>query len=370
MKEETKVITNKIPLILTLLFISTIFMGIGYSAINEVTLNVQGTAKATVLKEVYITDAYVSGASNGAVQSDSGVIAALQTTMNSHTVLSNTNSASTITYTLTIKNNTEDKYVYDQAVYDNEFYDNSNITFTVSGITQGEALEAGASKTFTVTFKYKNTTTTNNILNSYINFRFNKTQMYTITYVGVTGSYPSSVEENSPLSVNFNNANLLVKSVTMGGTTLTTSQYSFTNSTITINSVTGDVVITLVDTSAMKLRVTSTTTSFSNVAISSLPNTTYDGINLSGKTIKSIKIDFTYNSINGNIRDKLTGNVQVNGVTVGSASFTFAKKSTSASITINNLNIANGDTFDVVFTNYTSGVVSTLSTVKFTYTLQ
>ena len=146
------------------LFVSTLFIGVGYSAINGVALDMGGHAAAESPEELFIADAYVSGSTNGAIQTNSEVILTSQTMMQSRTELSSTNSNSTVTYTVIIKNNTEDHYVFDQVVYDEGFYDNNNITYQLSGISQGYELEEGEMVTFTITFKYSGTNTTNNIL--------------------------------------------------------------------------------------------------------------------------------------------------------------------------------------------------------------
>ena len=373
MKDNKKKKSNKIPLYLVLLFVSTLFIGVGYSAINGVVLDMGGHAAAESPEELFIADAYVSGSTNGAIQTNSEVILTSQTMMQSRTELSSTNSNSTVTYTVIIKNNTEDHYVFDQVVYDEGFYDNNNITYQLSGISQGYELEEGEMVTFTITFKYSGTNTTNNILNSYINFRFNLLRTYNITYSGITNTgYPDDIVENGQLVVPFNNSNYLVTSVIMNEQTLTTSQYSYTRGgSLTINQVTGNVVITVQDISGVTIKLESSTNSFSipvSGNISTLQGVTYSGVNVSGKTFKSVTFTLNY-STNGNPSDSLSIGINVNGTSVGSGAFAFKNKGTSTTVTLSNLNIADNTMFDIVFTNVKSSKV-TLSSLSASVTYQ
>ena len=165
--------------LLILLCVATIFMGIGYATINNVTLNFEGQASAFAEKGLVITDVIYNMSGSSASSLNSKINYYTKTMMNSHIELDDEVN-STISYNITVYNNTNYNYLFDQALYDTTglFYDNNNIEFTLSGISQGSKVKSKHSITFTITFKFKNGFTpsssndTDNVLNSYINFKF------------------------------------------------------------------------------------------------------------------------------------------------------------------------------------------------------
>ena len=90
---------------------------------------------------------------------------------------------------ISVYNNSSDDYYFDDVVYGSNFYDNNNIDYTLSGINHGDKISIHETKTFTITFKYtdeyknSNPTSFDNVLNSYINFKFIKG--YSISYTGL-----------------------------------------------------------------------------------------------------------------------------------------------------------------------------------------
>lgn len=167
-------ITKNKKLFLIMLAISTLFLGVGYAQISEIELNVVGSANAKVQPNVVITSVVYDSSTNSdptsSIINDTNL-----TLMNSHIVLGN-DLLSTITYKVTIKNNSDIPAVYKDAIYLEPFgYDNPNIEFVINGINPGDTINIGQKKEFTITFKYKDSlsSVTNNTLNSLINFRFN-----------------------------------------------------------------------------------------------------------------------------------------------------------------------------------------------------
>jgi len=158
------------------LLIATFFMGIGYAAINSISLNIEGTAIANYPKGLFISEVnYIESANNENDKSE--IIKAYQTTLNSEIVLTEDNPSSYITYNVIIKNNTNNNYRYIETIYDKEFYNNKNITFEISNISYGDKIKSGNSLNIKITFKYiekVDFTEENfsNILNSFVNFNF------------------------------------------------------------------------------------------------------------------------------------------------------------------------------------------------------
>ena len=176
---------NKIVLYSSFIFVCFLFSCIVYASISSVGMEVDGVAKAEVQDGIFITDVvYSSG--NGVDESNSSIKSFYQTMMSSHIELG-TNTNSSITYTVSLYNNSNDLYRYNGPKYDSEFYDNSNITFKIEGLNIGDTISPKDKLSFTITFYYSDTSNiSNNILNSYITYSFQK--IYTITYENLTNT--------------------------------------------------------------------------------------------------------------------------------------------------------------------------------------
>lgn len=165
-------IKNKNTILLILLVASIIFMGIGYSAINSVTGEINVTVSAEAQEGVFITNVELVSE----VDADTGISNINNytgTTMNSTVALSTTNPNSEIVYKVTVYNRGEQNSTYLGALYDEEFYDNLGIVFEVEGISVEDEIAPKETKEFTIKFKYKDgVIPESNILNSYINFKF------------------------------------------------------------------------------------------------------------------------------------------------------------------------------------------------------
>lgn len=158
-----------------LILIATLFMSIGYAKISDVLLNITGTVEATSQEGVFIADV-VHIANNNANTENSKINYYLGTILDSKTVLGDTQDSS-ITYEVTLYNNSEKDYVFIGVLTDTTdgaLYDNENIEFSVTGLENYKTTIAPTqSLKFTITFKYKDgTNRSNNILNSKLNFRF------------------------------------------------------------------------------------------------------------------------------------------------------------------------------------------------------
>ena len=115
---------SKSPIIFLLIAILT--LGIGYAQVSNVNLHINGNATAQAEEELLITNVqYVSN--NDADPNDCIIRDSYLTIMNSTIKLGDSLSSS-ITYKVTIRNNTNSPAIYDDAVYDIGIgYDNTDI---------------------------------------------------------------------------------------------------------------------------------------------------------------------------------------------------------------------------------------------------
>jgi len=162
-----------------LLMCATLFMGIGYAAINSVVLDIKGDAVAEVQDGIFITDAaIVNDAGNSSV-----ISGYYQTMLMSNVVLPN--ASSVVTMRLTIYNSTSDDYTFSKINYTegDETYSNTNISYSLNGLVYDQMLAAGDSVTFTITFNYVNINNISNYnLKSILNFEFEKYITTKITF--------------------------------------------------------------------------------------------------------------------------------------------------------------------------------------------
>ena len=163
---------NKI--FLFLFVIATVSMGIGYASVNSVVLELSGKAAAKEIDGVYIIETeYIRNIN--ADLSSSKINNAYKTNLNSTVILSNKDANSFITYEITIYNSSDLNYRYIGTDYmiGDVTYDNEDIIFYVNGINENDVIKPKETKTFEITFHYKNNIlSNNNCLNSIINFKF------------------------------------------------------------------------------------------------------------------------------------------------------------------------------------------------------
>ena len=157
---------------LLLIVISTFILGIGYAQISSIELSVSGTATAKAQTGIVITDVTYSS-NNNANTTNSKINTYYQSMLDSTIVLGNTLD-SNITYNVSIVNMSSDNVLFDKVVYDESFYDNNDIVFELTNLNPNDPLNAGQTINFQITFKYKTdlTEVTNNVLNSYLKFKF------------------------------------------------------------------------------------------------------------------------------------------------------------------------------------------------------
>lgn len=159
-----------------IILIATLFMGLGYASINNISLNINGKMYAEAQQGIFITD--VSYNSNANVDiTASQITTYYQTMLNSSIVLSEDNNDSNISYLVTFYNKYDDDYKYIETIHDKEFYDNENITYDVISTTNTNIIKSKDYLVLKLTFKYVEgitPTTEINKLVSCLNFKFEK----------------------------------------------------------------------------------------------------------------------------------------------------------------------------------------------------
>ena len=167
--KEYKVKNQKLRLhyiILSCMLISTFFMALGYSQLSGIDLSVNTTSNAIAQDGIYICNV------EGVNVSDSTVKSYIQNMMNVDVDLSK---SSTAVYKVTFYNNSSVPFTYSDTVFDEAININQDITYELSGISEGTEVEEKKYLTFQVTFKHKDgieASNSNNYLDAYIGFKF------------------------------------------------------------------------------------------------------------------------------------------------------------------------------------------------------
>lgn len=184
---------KSIKIYLVLMFIASLFLNIGYAQVSDKSLEIEGTAVALAQDGVFILTA------NKVTQDESSstINSMVKTIFDSKIEL--LNSTSEVTYEITIYNNTNTDKIFIDTITDKTdplLYSNPNIDFYVNGLESYQTiLKSRKSVTFTITFKYKNgANTSNNILESKLNFRFQEIPILNIdnenTTYEINEAYP------------------------------------------------------------------------------------------------------------------------------------------------------------------------------------
>lgn len=231
-----------------LLFVATLFMGVGYASINSISLDIDGSALAKVPDGVYITEVNYKDDINADLE-NSSILNTYQTMMKSNIYLSSTDVNSTITYEITIYNSDVDPYRFGGVDYilGDTTYSNEGISFDLNNLTEGYILYSKSYITFTLTFCYSDgVLSSNNSLLSYLNFNFEKIIVWDAG--SISGGMSSSITNTNILNYdNFTVDNYFfeVESIVVPnkayGTITFTKSYNPSSGTLTIsrNSITG-----------------------------------------------------------------------------------------------------------------------------------
>jgi len=175
-----------VELYTVLLFVAFIFMSIGYAQISDIDMIISGQAKATAQNGVFIYDVGEASAGGSSGNAAESTVDTYFSTNLGITVVLGDSTDSTISYNVSLYNNSNDKYVFvgveEPVVYNNaNKVKNEYITYSLSGnMKVGETIigHGADDKTldFTVTFGYKDgvvpSADADKVLNSLLNIRF------------------------------------------------------------------------------------------------------------------------------------------------------------------------------------------------------
>lgn len=143
-----------------------LFTGIGYATMSRVLIS-ETKLSLDPPPGLFITSVTATSGTSATIERFTG------TTLTSTVTLGNSVS-STGTLTVKIYNNSNTVYAFDQVLYSvgESTYDNEGITFSLSGIKQGQKLAGYGTATINVIFSYKNGVSSNRSLFSILNFNF------------------------------------------------------------------------------------------------------------------------------------------------------------------------------------------------------
>lgn len=151
-----------------LIIFITLFLSIGYSSINSVSLDIKGKTMAKTQNNVFITSVDIINKNQTELYKTN---TAYNTNLDGQIILDN-NKDSYITLKVTFFNNSNNDYKFKEITYlnENEIYDNENIIFEYQN--QNSIIKSGKSMELEVKFKYDNTNITDTTLNFLLNFKF------------------------------------------------------------------------------------------------------------------------------------------------------------------------------------------------------
>lgn len=147
------------------------FIAVGYAAVSDELL-VTGVASVEAPKTIFITNAYVKSTSNMTATVDSYT----QTVMNNTVTFNGAATTGTVTYTVTVRNNTHFVSYYQGVTYDGAVLNNSAITKVAASITPNDEknpFNTEQSKTFDITLTYTKGSNPSTI-STFINIKFSE----------------------------------------------------------------------------------------------------------------------------------------------------------------------------------------------------
>lgn len=224
----------------TFIAIVTFFISVGYAVVSAIVVQISGNVSANMQEGVFISATKYSE-SVSADLANSDIVYAYQTNLNTKVALSETDSTSSITYEILMYNSDSYDYVFDGVKYmqSDETYSNTDITFSLTGIAEGDILPSKQTAIFYITFSYlNNQISSNNTLNSLLNFKYVK--IYYVNYENFlsTTNYPTYVREGENLNVSFGQLDAPIE-VKQNGTILSESSYNYSNYTLSLSQVSG-----------------------------------------------------------------------------------------------------------------------------------
>ena len=327
-KVRNKKLINNFLLAIGIIF-STCFLSIGYATVGSMELGIEPIAFASIQDGIFICDAkYVSNVD--AQQQYSKVNNYVQTTLNSTVILSDSNPNSSITYSVSIYNNSDNNYYFIGTSYVEKFYDNLGITYELEGIEKWDLLQAKKGIEFKIKFKYlNNTLADSNELNSYIEFLFESAQNKVIAELIYKGESTKKIVSLDEGTATFDVSNVEGTVIRCNNSAVPT----VTNETILLSEITDNTTCQVFDTLEEAIETADTT--INNMLMISNEEVNFEdtdtivlgsnqkiNLDINGKEITASTVDTTVNYISSygkfTIKDSVgSGSIQSNYRVIG-----------------------------------------------------
>ena len=136
-----------------LIFVSTLIMGVGYAAVSDVPLTIEGSVMARSYHDIFISDFTLAEESDSEVVNSSYLEKIYGTRFNAKVFLED-NLDSSVTFKLTLCNATKSVYTYMGVQYDPFVYNNTDIEVTVEGLEVGDKFLGKSYIDIYLTFSY------------------------------------------------------------------------------------------------------------------------------------------------------------------------------------------------------------------------
>lgn len=154
-----------------------VFMSVGYAALTD-TLNITGTAEVEIPYGLFITD--ITTLSGSALDKKDVSFVQYSTTVQTSLSRSSWNSAESVTYEITVYNNTAREYAYRDLYFQDsvenndivEKYNGNRIIGVVTSFPNGTKVAAGESLTFRVTYTLGKNLDRNETYTTLLNYQF------------------------------------------------------------------------------------------------------------------------------------------------------------------------------------------------------
>lgn len=236
---------KNIRLYSALLVIATLFLGIAYANISSENLYINGDAAIISNESIEIVSVSYKESYSANIE-NSNILNYAKTLMQSTIELESDKDAY-ITFTVIVKNNTSKDLYYIDTIKSDDFYTNSNnelntqLIYETYGINKYDKIDKnGGQITFDITFKYdeaiEEIQETNQVLNSYLNFRFR--EVYSITYNGIANNnYVEKLVNGEEYTITF------VDDIPENVMIIGDVSSSYINGVLTLTDINSDVVV-------------------------------------------------------------------------------------------------------------------------------
>ena len=180
-KEEESNMTKSIysVVLIIVMLLMTCFIGIGYAALTT-DLSVQGEINLQVPDGLFITNIEVVDGSEKNMDHNEYSYASHSTTVNTLVSRENNGSAGSVTYKITVLNNTKYHYAYRGLYYTNDYEHNSYVSTgnsnyrlgVVTSFPNGKLVAPGETLVFEVTYTIGKNVGANSSLDTMLNYQF------------------------------------------------------------------------------------------------------------------------------------------------------------------------------------------------------